>query len=145
MAVPFGLEERGVCTGRELIGSLALFELGKPHADPDARLLRDVDGDRIEATTGFLQVGPAQPAHELIAAGPDDRIERPEPRADRTHDDLQDAVASSVSIGIVDDLEVVHVDEGQDEAPVRATRPVHLMREARFPISRRYAPVRSSR
>jgi len=68
-------------------------------------------------------------AHELVAATADDRVERTQPRAHRSHHGLQHPIACGMAVAIVHRLELVDVDEGQDERSAGPSRPVDLMGE----------------
>ena len=123
------LEHGGVGPFGQLVGRLVGDERGHPDADPDVGVGADGVSDRVEASGGLRQVGPAQSAHELVPTVADDRVERPEPGTDLVDHDLEHAIAGGVAVPIVHELELVDVDEGHHEPSVRPSSPVDLVRQ----------------
>ncbi len=72
-------------------------------------------------------------AHELVAAEADDRVVGAEVRAHRRDQHPEHAVARGVAVAVVDALEPVDVDVGDDELAVGAPRPVDLVAQGQPP------------
>src|SRR5258706_425953 len=69
----------------------------------------------------------AQPNNNRGPALGDDGAERPRPLSSRPANRLQRPVAGRVTIAIVQILEVVDIDKGHHQTPVRPARPVDLL------------------
>jgi hypothetical protein len=69
---------------------------------------------------------------KFVAAGPEDRVGRPEPLVERFHQPHERSVPGLVAVGVVDDLQAVEVDDhdGQREAEALGAR--HRTREHRL-------------
>ncbi|CAN5526900.1 hypothetical protein BH20CHL6_BH20CHL6_15470 [soil metagenome] len=85
------LQQGGIGARDQFVACLALPESGEPDADAD-RLPFEQPFDCVETATDVIDVGPAEPANELVTAVADDGIEGAEARSDGSHHGAQDAV-----------------------------------------------------
>ena len=126
-ACRLGVEQGLIGSGGQLIWRFAGLEGGQPNRDPDAKLASERFVDLEEPSLGVDDIDAAKAAQELVTAIANDRIERPKSRSDEPNERLQNEIAGSVPVSVVDALHVVDVNERQDEAPVGAAGAVDLV------------------
>ena len=85
--------------------------------------------DLVEAGGGLLGVGAGERADELVAAVAHHGVERAQPVAHGGDDRLEQRVPCVVAVAVVERLQLVDVDEGQDEPAVAPAGAVDLVLE----------------
>src|SRR5207302_10727669 len=109
-----------VGTGYQALGSVVLPHLSQ--ADGEGAVgtaLAEGLGDRFEDGLSVRQVGAGQDADELVAAVAKDHVVGTEPLGDHPRQRDQQFVALRVPDVVVEPLEPVDIDEGDDQPRVR--------------------------
>jgi hypothetical protein len=124
-----GVQKSGVGAGCELVERLVWSEIGQTDADPHADFVAQQRIDRSEPALNFLEARSAQPTHELVATIADDRVERAQVRSQSPDECRQHPIARGMPISVVDKLEAVDINEGEDELSTSPTGSVDFERE----------------
>jgi hypothetical protein len=119
--------EVGVSTRDELVERVWIRERRQTHTE--GRLgasLRQVSLHFVKPALSTFDVAARKRAEELVASVADDKVVGPQAGSQRHRHFAEQLVAGSVALHVIDRLETVDVDEGENESPSRATGPVDL-------------------
>lgn len=119
--------EGGVSTHDELVERVRVREHRQAHTRGRVRAtLGQIPRHLVNPPPSALDVGARKRAEELVASVSDDKVIRPQPGSQRHRHVGQQLVADSVALHVIDRLETVDVDQGENQSPIRAASPVDL-------------------
>ena len=111
----------------EILRRIALVELGESNRDrAPARAAGQSAGHVEKALPDPSDIRIRQRAHELVTAVAHHQVVGAQARSQGVGDGEQQGIASEVTLGVVDLLQAVHVDEGDHQLSVRAACSIHL-------------------
>ncbi len=120
-------QQIGVCTLDEILRRVAVVELCEANRDRAAALATGQCAGHVgKALTDLSEIGIRQRAHELVAAVAHHQVVGAQARSQGVSDGEQQRIARHVTIGVVDLLQAIHIDEGDHELCVRAACAVDL-------------------
>ncbi len=120
-------QQIGVCAVDEIFRRVAVIELCEADRDRAAAAAAGQSTGHVGKTLPDLaEIGIRQRAHELVAAVAHHQVVGAQARSQGVSDGEQQRIARHVTIGVVDLLQAIHIDEGDHELGVCAARAVHL-------------------
>lgn len=124
----------GIGPGHERLEGVSADDRGESGAHGSARTERR-EGlfDLSDARGGDRECGFGEGAYELVAPSAHDDVVGAQRGGDRRRHVAQEKITGGMSMRVVDGLQRVHVDHGEDQAVTRPTRPVELVRERQLP------------
>src|ERR1035437_2362978 len=123
------VEQAGVGPQDELVERVIRQQGGQAHGDPDPNGILERLIDRSEPALHAFRIDSAQPAHELVPAVADNRVEGPQIGPEGCSQCPEHVIACGVPIPVVDALQSIDVDEGDDEAAIAPPCAVNLVGE----------------
>jgi hypothetical protein len=123
-----------VCSGDELGQRVPIAEYGEADTDRwTRRRLQQRGADFLDPPPGGLEPGIRKPAEELVTADADDRVIGTQLSSERDDDRLQECVAGSVAVPVVELFEPVDINEREYERGTGATGAFDLVLEHHYP------------
>jgi hypothetical protein len=117
---PARVNQRGIRSLKKILELIAGTQLAKSDADPPtARPAREVRPDDRATLPSASPVDAADSECELVPPEANDRLVGADIRADRRHEISQDVVPGQMTVGVVDPLEPVHVNDREHQRTVR--------------------------